>query len=369
MSFARDEGRTLPPSVDAFINMRDLVVGDNDWYNVTPSVRRAIEGFALILRDHEARLMNGGDSGSPMPTARSPASPRRSPSDELGSSTLEVAQLKDGIARLEEELAVAKRQVAEVTDVAVRAASDAKTAVVEVDAIRPDVDRLANGLSSLHTAVGAHLKDIRGTLANGTPGNSTVPERRPGRVGPVPEGGEMATSTRRVRDLEGGVERIVVGSDGQSAGVARRVAALEDNHKTLERRTRRVERVVEDVRSAEDRRAREEAERMRELRLGGHAGGGPGGGGGPRRRRGSSSSSSSSEDGRARHSSGRGDDPIAPALAGASVSKSACRGGPDEGAGGVLFQLSTDRSIAPGARSPSPRRSPAPRLTPAAACA
>ena len=28
MSLARDEARTLPPSVDAFINMRDLVVGD-----------------------------------------------------------------------------------------------------------------------------------------------------------------------------------------------------------------------------------------------------------------------------------------------------------------------------------------------------
>ena len=328
MSFARDEGRTLPPSVDAFINMRDLVVGDNDWYNVTPSVRRAIEGFALILRDHEARLMNGGDSGSPMPTARSPASPRRSPSDELGSSTLEVAQLKDRIARLEEELAVAKRRVAEVTDVAVRAASDAKTAVVEVDAIRPDVDRLANGLSSLHTAVGAHLKDIRGTLANGTPGNSNSPGTPTGTGGSgPPEGGEIGDLTRRVRDLEGDVERIVVGSDGQSAGVARRVAALEDNHKTLERRTRRVERVVEDVRSAEDRRARaEEAGRMRELRLGGHAGGGPSGGGGPRRRRGSSSSSSSSEDGREWSSGKDGkvgtsgkDDPIA-ALAGASVS-------------------------------------------------
>ena len=97
--------------MDAFINMRDLVVGDNDWYNVTPSVRRAIEGFALILRDHEARLLNGGDSRSPMATARSP-------SEEFGSSTLEVAQLKDRIARLEEELVVAKRRVAEVTDVA-----------------------------------------------------------------------------------------------------------------------------------------------------------------------------------------------------------------------------------------------------------
>jgi len=328
MSFARDEGRTLPPSVDAFINMRDLVVGDNDWYNVTPSVRRAIEGFALILRDHEARLMNGGDSGSPIATARSPVSPRRSPSDEFGSSTLEVAQLKDRITRLEEELAVAKRRVAEVTDVAVRAASDAKTAVVDVDAIRPDVDRLAAGLSSLHTAVGAHLKDIRGELANGNLGNSNpgTPTGTGGSVPPEgPGGGETVDLARRVRGLEGDVERIVVG-DGQSAGVARRVAALEDNHKTLERRTRRVERVVEDVRSAEDRRARaDEAERMRELRLGGRGGGGSGGGGG-RRRRGSSSSSSSSEDGREWSSgkdgigsSGKRNDPIA-ALAGASVS-------------------------------------------------
>ena len=197
MSFARDEGRTLPPSVDAFINMRDLVVGDNDWYNVTPSVRRAIEGFALILRDHEARLMNGGDSGSPpIATARSPVSPRRSPSDEFGSSTLEVAQLKDRITRLEEELAVAKRRVAEVTDVAVRAASDAKTAVVEVNAIRPDVDRLAAGLSSLHTAVGAHLKDIRGELANGNLGNSNpgTPTGRTG--GSVPPEGRAAARWR-----------------------------------------------------------------------------------------------------------------------------------------------------------------------------
>jgi hypothetical protein len=324
MSLARDEARTLPPSVDAFINMRDLVVGDNDWYNVTPSVRRAIEGFALILRDHEARLMNGGESRSPTATARSP-------SDEFGSSTLEVAQLKDRIARLEEELVVAKRRVAEVTDVAVRAASDAKTAVVEVNAVRPDVDRLATGLSSLHTAVGAHLKDIRGELANGV--GTSNPGTPTSASGP-PEGGRGGTGretdgdlARRVRDLEGDVERLVDADGG--AGVARRVAVLEDNHKTLERRTRRVERVVEDVRSAEDRRARaDEAERMRELRLGAGRGlgGGSTSGGGPRRRRGSSSSSSSSEDGREWSSGKDGkvgssgkDDPIA-ALAGASVS-------------------------------------------------
>ena len=87
--------------------------------------------------------------------------------------------------------------------------------------------------------------------------------------------------------------------------------------------------MVEDVRSAEDRRARaDEAERMRELRLGAGRGlgGGSTSGGGPRRRRGSSSSSSSSEDGREWSSGKDGkvggsgkDDPIA-ALAGASVS-------------------------------------------------
>ena len=36
--------------------MRDLTLGINDWYNVTPSVRRAIEGFALILQSQQAHL-------------------------------------------------------------------------------------------------------------------------------------------------------------------------------------------------------------------------------------------------------------------------------------------------------------------------
>mgnify|MGYP004043167897 CR=1 FL=1 len=167
-------------------------------------------------------------------------------------------------------------------------------------------------------------EDIRGELANGV--GTSNPGTPTSASGP-PEGGRGGTGgetdgdlARRVRDLEGDVERLVDADGG--AGVARRVAVLEDNHKTLERRTRRVERVVEDVRSAEDRRARaDEAERMRELRLGAGRGlgGGSTSGGGPRRRRGSSSSSSSSEDGREWSSSGRGDDPIA-ALAGASVS-------------------------------------------------
>ena len=162
--------------------------------------------------------MNGGDSGSPMPTARSPASPRRSPSDEFGSSTLEVAQLKDRIARLEEELAVAKRRVAEVTDVAVRAASDAKTAVVDVNAIRPDVDRLAAGLSSLHTAVG-RLKDIPTTV---TASVAPTRARRPGgRVGPFEAGRPgMVDLARRARDLgRRGEDRR---ADGRSASPSRR---------------------------------------------------------------------------------------------------------------------------------------------------
>ena len=188
-SFGRDEGRTLPPSVDAFINMRDLVVGDNDWYNVTPSVRRAIEGFALILRDHEARLMNGGGESIGSPIGRT------------SSSAAEVTSLKERIARLEEELAVTKRRVAEVTNVAVTAASDAKGAVIESHSIRPDVDRLQHGLSSLHTAVGAHLKDIRGKVANAgsNPGTPTA-----GMNGESPGVDDLR---RRVRDLEGDVER------------------------------------------------------------------------------------------------------------------------------------------------------------------
>lgn len=307
-SFGRDEGRTLPPSVDAFINMRDLVVGDNDWYNVTPSVRRAIEGFALILRDHEARLMNGGES----------------PIGRTSSSAAEVTTLKERIARLEEELAVTKRRVAEVTNVAVTAASDAKGAVIESHSIRPDVDRLQHGLSSLHTAVGAHLKDIRGKVANAgsNPGTPTA-----GMNGESPGVDDLR---RRVRDLEGDVERFFnEGGDGATGGgttggVARRVAALEDNQKTLERRTQRVERVVDDVRSLADRRARaEETERLRELRLGGggeKASRVTNSGRGRGRRGSSSSDSSSSEDEETWHgSSGKKDDPIA-LLAGASVS-------------------------------------------------
>ena len=45
-----------PRAVDDCVNMRDLTLGINDWYNVTPSVRRAIEGFALILQSQQAHL-------------------------------------------------------------------------------------------------------------------------------------------------------------------------------------------------------------------------------------------------------------------------------------------------------------------------
>ena len=204
------------------------------------------------------------------------------------------------------------------------AASDAKGAVIESHSIRPDVDRLQHGLSSLHTAVGAHLKDIRGKVANAgsNPGTPTA-----GMNGESPGVDDLR---RRVRDLEGDVERFFnEGGDGASGGttggVARRVAALEDNQKTLERRTQRVERVVDDVRSSADRRARaEETERLRELRLGGggeKASRVTNSGRGGRRRGSSSSDSSSSEDEETWHGSSgkKGNDPIA-LLAGASVS-------------------------------------------------
>jgi len=36
--------------------VRDVSLGINDWYNVAPSVRRAVEGFALLLKNHAAHL-------------------------------------------------------------------------------------------------------------------------------------------------------------------------------------------------------------------------------------------------------------------------------------------------------------------------
>ena len=44
------------PHVDEAVNFRDLALGINDWYNVTPSVRVAIEGLALVVQDQAARL-------------------------------------------------------------------------------------------------------------------------------------------------------------------------------------------------------------------------------------------------------------------------------------------------------------------------
>ena len=44
------------PQVDEAVNFRDLALGINDWYNVTPSVRVAIEGLALVVQDQAARL-------------------------------------------------------------------------------------------------------------------------------------------------------------------------------------------------------------------------------------------------------------------------------------------------------------------------
>ena len=44
------------PQVDEAVNFRDLALGINDWYNVTPSVRLAIEGLALVVQDQAARL-------------------------------------------------------------------------------------------------------------------------------------------------------------------------------------------------------------------------------------------------------------------------------------------------------------------------
>ena len=67
------------PQVDEAVNFRDLALGINDWYNVTPSVRVAIEGLALVVQDQAARLERFEAhvrDASESPRARSGRGPR-----------------------------------------------------------------------------------------------------------------------------------------------------------------------------------------------------------------------------------------------------------------------------------------------------
>ena len=99
------------PQVDEAVNFRDLALGINDWYNVTPSVRVAIEGLALVVQDQAARLerFEAHFGMHPSPPAGAPGRPgtARSMADGAG----DVAMLSERVEHLSQELAATKAKL------------------------------------------------------------------------------------------------------------------------------------------------------------------------------------------------------------------------------------------------------------------
>ena len=99
------------PQVDEAVNFRDLALGINDWYNVTPSVRVAIEGLALVVQDQAARLerFEAHFGMHPNPPTGAPGRPgtARSITDGAG----DVAMLSERIEHLSQELAATKAKL------------------------------------------------------------------------------------------------------------------------------------------------------------------------------------------------------------------------------------------------------------------
>ena len=99
------------PQVDEAVNFRDLALGINDWYNVTPSVRVAIEGLALVVQDQAARLerFEAHFGMHPNPPAGAPGRPgtARSMADGAG----DVAMLSERVEHLSQELAATKAKL------------------------------------------------------------------------------------------------------------------------------------------------------------------------------------------------------------------------------------------------------------------
>lgn len=117
---------TRTTRVEDVVNMRDLALGVNDWYNVTPSIRRAIEGFASILQEQAAHLERvdaalglappgavpptpgaAGAPGAPQ-WAQTPAAPRPL---APGSSASDIGALAERVEHLTQELATAKAKL------------------------------------------------------------------------------------------------------------------------------------------------------------------------------------------------------------------------------------------------------------------
>ena len=97
------------PQVDEAVNFRDLALGINDWYNVTPSVRLAIEGLALVVQDQAARLerfeQHLGAPGVPGGTLARPGTAHSH--DPQG----DFVVLTERVERLSQELAATKAKL------------------------------------------------------------------------------------------------------------------------------------------------------------------------------------------------------------------------------------------------------------------
>uniref|UniRef100_A0A7S0D4R1 Uncharacterized protein n=1 Tax=Micromonas pusilla TaxID=38833 RepID=A0A7S0D4R1_MICPS len=97
------------PHVDEAVNFRDLALGINDWYNVTPSVRVAIEGLALVVQDQAARLERFEQHfGVPGIPGVAPARPGTAHSQDHQD---DVAMLSERVERLSQELAATKAKL------------------------------------------------------------------------------------------------------------------------------------------------------------------------------------------------------------------------------------------------------------------
>ena len=97
------------PHVDEAVNFRDLALGINDWYNVTPSVRVAIEGLALVVQDQAARLERFEQHfGVPGIPGVAPARPGTAHSQDHQD---DVAMLSERVERLSQELTATKAKL------------------------------------------------------------------------------------------------------------------------------------------------------------------------------------------------------------------------------------------------------------------
>lgn len=233
------------------IDRHDLSKGLNDWYNVTPSVRRAIEHFATVL-DAQSRhlerldrvvvglslggldaeddgatpawmtsyLRNGDDAATTTPVAPSSRDGGGdgafwTPSSGLGEPGKSAGGVSGGFPVVRSRASAMRERV------------DALGAELTTD--RASIAALSGAISQLHAAVGTNLKD------------------RP--------------TTEKVREMIDAASSAASGGDGGTAGdLGKRVAALESKQQ-------RDKRVLDELRRTFDARARaDESGYLRKLR-------------------------------------------------------------------------------------------------------